>query len=273
MKSGDMAIHINDTISYYTFSLFDKHNLTHGVFMRRGGCSPKPWKSLNLATSAGDSRESVIENRQTITKTLSLKPNSIYDVWQVHSNKVISTDQPRGLDTPHLKADAIITNNPNVTLMMLFADCVPVMFYDPENSVAAIAHAGWQGTVNGVVSETVKTMHKEYRTDPVNLLVGIGPSICVDHYEIGQEVEKVVERSFVETNGIIKRNSGKVYLDLQNANKILLQRLGIKNILNSGICTACNTVDWFSHRAENGRTGRFAVVMTVSKRDDNEHQN
>jgi YfiH family protein len=241
--------------------------------MRTGGCSPKPWESLNLATSVGDTRKSVIENRQTITKTLSLRSNSIYDVWQVHSNRVILTDQPRALDIPHEKADAIITDNPNVTLLMLFADCVPVMFYDPENSVAAIAHAGWQGTVNGVVSETVKTMQNEYRTDPVNLLVGIGPSICADHYEIGPEVEKNVKSAFVETNEIIKRKSGKLSLDLQKANKILLQRLGVKNILNSGICTACNTGDWFSHRAENGKTGRFAVVMTVSKRDDNEHQN
>ena len=271
MKSGDMPIHTKDDITYYTFSLFDEYNLRHGVFMRRGGCSPKPWESLNLATSVGDSRVSVIENRQKITKTLSLNPNSIYDVWQVHSNKVILIDRPRELDIPHLKADAIITHNPNVTLMMLFADCVPIMFYDPENRIAAIAHAGWQGTVNGVVSETVKAMHSEYKTDPGKLLVGIGPSICVDHYEIGPDVEKAVKNSFAETNELIKRNSGKLFLDLQKANSILLQRLGVKNIFNSGICTACNTKDWFSHRAENGKTGRFGAVMTISRRGDNEH--
>ncbi|MDO9547283.1 MAG: peptidoglycan editing factor PgeF [Pelolinea sp.] len=241
--------------------------------MRRGGCSLEPWDSLNLATSVGDSRAAVIENRRRITEILKLEDNSIYDVWQVHSNRVISTDQPRGLDIPHLKADAIITGNPDVTLLMLFADCVPIMFYDPEKDVAAIAHAGWQGTVNGVVIETVKKLQTIFGTDPKNLIVCIGPSIRVDHYEVGQDVEKEIKNSFIETEEIIIKQDGKIFLDLQNANRFLLKQYGVKNIFISKICTACNAQDWFSHRAENGKTGRFAVVMTVHKRKDNEYEN
>jgi YfiH family protein len=231
--------------------------------MRYGGVSPKPWSSLNMATSVGDSRESVIENRRRIAKCLSFQEDSIFDVWQVHSNRVIHAMDSRNLDQPHQKADAIITNKPNVTIMMLFADCVPVMMYDPKNNVASLVHAGWQGTVNEVVGETVKSMKEKYGCKPEDLVACIGPSICVDHYIIGKDVAEKVERSFENTEQILIKKDGKTHLDLQIANRIILQKHGIKNIQNSNICTACNTSDWYSHRAEKGKTGRFAAVITA----------
>jgi len=230
--------------------------------MRHGGVSPNPWSSLNLATSVGDSSESVIENRRRITSCLSLREDSIFDVWQVHSNRVIHAEDSRKLDQPHQKADSIITNKPNVTIMMLFADCVPIMMYDPKNNVAALAHAGWQGTVNGVVGETVKSMQEKHASKPEDLVACIGPSICVDHYEIGKDVVEEVERSFIDTEQILVKKDGKIHLDLRIANQIILNKYGIKKIQNSNICTACNTSDWYSHRAEEGKTGRFAAVIT-----------
>jgi len=258
-----LPTHSKRDISYYTFSALDHYNLVHGVFMRYGGVSPKPWSSLNLATSVGDSRESVIENRRRITKCLLLQEDSIFDVWQVHSNRVIHAEDSRKLDQPHQKADSIITNKPNVTIMMLFADCVPIMLYDPKNNVAALAHAGWQGTLNGVVGETVKSMQEKYACKPEDLVACIGPSICVDHYEIGKDVAEEVERSFNNTEQILIKKDGKIHLDLRVANQIILKKYGVKKIQNSNICTACNTSDWYSHRAEEGKTGRFAAVITV----------
>jgi polyphenol oxidase len=262
-----MPTQSKNSISFFTFPNIDEFGLTHGVFMRRGGCSPNPWESLNLATSVGDDRESVIENRRRITNVLSVEEDSIYDVWQVHSNKVISTNRPRPLEESHKKADAIISNNPHVTLLMLFADCVPVLFYDPENSVAAIAHAGWQGTLNGVVVETVFKMKKEYKTDPEKLIVGIGPSICMNHYEIGKDLEGKFLKKINPKENILNYSRGKIFLDLRRANEILLMNIGVVNIINSNICTACNVGDWYSHRAENGVTGRFAAVITVNKKN------
>ena len=243
--------------------MLDDYNLIHGVFMRYGGVSPAPWASLNMATSVGDSKESVIENRRRITNCLSIKKDSIYDVWQVHSNRVILATGPRKPDQQHKKADAIITNNPGVTIMMLFADCVPIMMYDPKNNVAAITHAGWQGTVNRIVGETVISMRVKYACQPEDIIACIGPSICVDHYEIGEKVAKEVKRSFGNTQKILTKKEGKIYMDLQYANRIILQNNGVKRIQNSNICTACNTSDWYSHRAENGQTGRFAAIITV----------
>lgn len=258
-----MAIRSNKKISYYTFSTLDDYKLVHGVFMRYGGVSPAPWASLNMATSVGDTKNSVIENRKRITNCLSLKEDSIYDVWQVHSNKVVFAENPRKPHQPHKKADAIITNNPGVTIMMLFADCVPIMMYDPKNNVASITHAGWQGTVNKIVGETVISMQKKYACQPENIIACIGPSICVNHYEIGEEVAEEVERSFEKTQQILIRKEGKLHMDLQCANRIILENNGVKRIQNSNICTACNMNDWYSHRAEKGQTGRFAAIITV----------
>jgi len=243
--------------------MLDDYSLVHGVFMRHGGVSPAPWTSLNMATSVGDSKESVIENRRRITNSLDLKEDSIYDVWQVHSNRVVFASEPRRSDQPHEKADAIITNTPGVTIMMLFADCVPILMYDPKNNVAAITHAGWQGTVNQVVGKTVISMREKYACQPEEIIACIGPSICVNHYEIGKEIAEEVEQSFGKTQQILFKKDGKIYLDLQSANRIILQNNGVKNIQSSNICTACNRRDWYSHRAENGQTGRFAAVITV----------
>lgn len=258
-----MAIHSNKGISYYTFSMLDDYNLVHGVFMRYGGVSPAPWASLNMATSVGDSKESVIENRKRITKCLSLKEDSIFDVWQVHSNRVVFAEEPRKPDQPHEKADAIITKNPNVTIMMMFADCVPIMMYDPKNNIAAITHAGWQGTVNQMVGETVISMQNKYACRPKDIIACIGPSICVNHYQIGEDVADEVRRSFGKNNQILIKKKGKIHMDLQFANRTILQNNGVKRIQCSNICTACNMSDWYSHRAENGKTGRFAAIIKI----------
>ena len=106
-----MPIRIKGNISYFTFPELDAHQIVHGVFTRHGGASPHLWKSLNMATSVGDSRENVIENRVRVMNALGLTHESIYDVWQVHGNEVIATDEPRAVDVAHEKADAIVTKS------------------------------------------------------------------------------------------------------------------------------------------------------------------
>ncbi len=260
-----MTLHRKKGIAYYTFPVLDQIGVNHGVFMRHGGISPSPWSSLNLATSVGDTSENVIENRRRITKTIGRGEMSIFDVWQVHSNKVSYSDQSRALNIPHKKADAILTDNPKVTLMMLFADCVPILLYEPENNVAGIAHAGWQGTANRVVKNTVEKMVAEHGCKRNKIIACIGPSIRIDHYQVGENVLDAMRKSFRSTKRIIYRDDGKYYLDLQVANRILLEETGVIEIFDCGICTAENVKDWFSHRAEKGETGRFAVAMTCER--------
>jgi polyphenol oxidase len=258
-----MPIHYSQGISYLTSEKLDSYGVIHGFFMRRGGCSSYPWNSLNMATSVGDSRENVIENRNRITKSLQINKNSFFDLWQVHSNKVVITDRPRSLVEKHIQADAIISIKKDVALLMLFADCVPIMLFDPGKKVIAISHAGWRGTINGIVAETIKSMVNRFDCFPEDIVGVIGPSICEDHYQVGDEVIEQAKQVFETDENVIRYKEGRSYLNLPSANKKIMEKCGLKVIEMLNICTACNTNDWFSHRGENGKTGRFAAVITL----------
>ncbi len=258
-----MTIHQNDLISYFTFKTLDQYGIVHGVFMRHGGCSPEPWKSLNLATSVGDSAENVIENRNRIADTLGIDQDSYYDLWQVHSCKTITASRARKIGEEHIKGDAILTSKKSVSLLMLFADCVPILFYDPVKNVIATAHAGWQGTFKKIVAETVKALDNEFDCQPKDIIACIGPSICADHYQVGENVVSAACDAINDANQVIYKNNKGFHADLQKANQLILEETGVKHIEQAGICTMCHNEDWFSHRGENGKTGRFGAVITL----------
>jgi len=255
-----------DSIRYYTFDSFEHGNIKHAVFTRRGGLSPEPWASLNVGGLRGDEPDRVNQNRVLAFKTMNRSPKSVYDVWQVHSADVIFTTGRRPTNVRHRKADAILTDRPEVTLFMRFGDCVPILLHDPVRRVVGIAHAGWMGTVNGIVTETVKTMQSVYGSNTENILAGIGPSIAVHHYEVGPEVVEQVEAAFdLEATELLVRNGESTYFDLWRANQILLENVGVRNIEISGLCTACDLQDWYSHRGEMGKTGRFGALIALEE--------
>ena len=165
---------------------------------------------------------------------------------------------------PHQKADIILTGNPPVTLYMRFADCVPVMLYDPVRAAIGMAHAGWLGTVRGAARVAVEAMQREFGSRPADILAAIGPSIGPDHYEVGADVLERVAAAFGDqANRLVEHRDGRSYLDLWAANRLQLEQAGVSNIEVAGLCTACHTEDWFSHRAEKGRTGRFGALMAL----------
>lgn len=252
-------------LSFFQFNSLAQFPIHQGIFMRQGGISPQPWKSLNLGGLSGDSRENIIENRKRIFDCFNLPVESIFDVWQVHGNRVICTEVTRPLDQDHEKADAIFTDKPGITLFMRFADCVPLFFFDPAKQVIGIAHAGRIGTLNRIAADCVKVMQEKYGTSHENIHAGIGPSIGPDHYEVKEDVIEQAEICFEDTEGILIRQNGKIYLDLWEANERILRESGVQNIERSDICTACHTDDWFSHRAENGRTGRFGALLALKE--------
>ncbi len=262
-----MPFEEHDGLRWYQFDLFmDEPGLIQGVFTRRGGVSPEPWSSLNMATSVGDSRERVIHNRARILEALSIPQYGFYDVWQVHGVEVLPTREPRPLDTPHRKADSILTDRTGVALLMLFADCVPIYLYDPIHRAVGMAHAGWQGTVAKIAARAVEAMRSAYGSRPEDLLAGIGPSICREHYQVGEEVIGRVEQAFDRESGLLSsHNDGKAQLDLWAANRQALLEAGVRegHIQVSQICTAEHPQDWFSHRGEKGKTGRFGAVFAL----------
>ena len=252
-------------LSYYTLDIFAGQNLRHGFFMRHGGVSSAPWDSLNTATTVGDTRENIIENRKRIFNAINRPVESIFDVWQVHSNQVICTNDARPLDVPPQKADAIVTNRREITLFMRFADCVPIMLFDPFQGVVAMAHAGWKGTVNKIVKKTIEAMQDRYQTKAADIMAGIGPSIGPDHYEVGNDVVEQVEQAFgVAAPELIVNQDGRTHLNLWKANEFILRNAGVEKIQISEICTGCNITDWFSHRVEHGKAGRFGAILAIT---------
>ena len=256
-----MSFHQHNGLRYYQFNTIQTR---HALFTRHGGVSPDPWGSLNVGGTVGDDLERVRWNRNLSFEALHREPETIFDVWQVHSADVVCARSPRSLDESYRQADVILTDKVDVTLFMRFADCVPILLHDPRQGVVGLAHAGWMGTLRDVATVTVEAMIKNYGCRPADLIAGIGPSIGPDHYEIGADVIlQVMQKHGDESELFLKSHRGKIHFNLWEANRLALERAGVGSIEVSGICTACHTDDWYSHRAEKGRTGRFGALISL----------
>jgi YfiH family protein len=183
----------------------------------------------------------------------------------VHGVNVAIAESPRLLAMPHLQADIILTNTAGITLMMRFADCVPVMLHDPIRNVIGIVHAGWMGTIHGIGRIAVEAMQANFGSNPNEILAGIGPSIGPDHYEVGPDLAMQVRQAFGSSApSLLIERAGGFHFDLWTANRLTLKQAGVKQIELASLCTCCHTEDWFSHRAEHGKTGRFGAIIALN---------
>lgn len=251
-------------IRFFQFESLAHPSLVHAIFTRRGGTSPPPWKSLNVGGTVGDDWERVRENRRLAFEAVGRNPASMYDVWQVHSAEAIVVRKPRGQE-PICRADIMVTDSPRVSLFMRFADCVPVLLFDPGRRVIALAHAGWVGTVRKAVLVAMQTLREVYGTNPGDITAGLGPSIGPDHYPVGQDVLGQVRAAFgSKAEKYLTSIDGQVHFDLWTANYDLLRQAGAESVEVAGLCTACDPAQWFSHRAEHGVTGRFGALLGLA---------
>ena len=199
-----------DGLRFFQFDSLQGVGVIQAVFTRRGGVSPAPWSSLNLGGTVGDEVACVIENRRRCFSAVEREVESLFDVWQVHSTEIICTESPRPLQSAHQKADGILTDHSEITLMMRFADCVPIFLFDPRLRVVGMVHAGWVGTVNQIGKAAVEAMQARYGSRPEEILVGIGPSICATHYPVGNEVVEQVRSVFgSEANHVLRSGSSQ----------------------------------------------------------------
>jgi hypothetical protein len=252
-------------LQYYQFESLSNKPIIQAIFTRNGGTSREPWNSLNIGNTVGDDPEKIKQNLANILSVLGYRTDQLAQVRQIHSSKIIRIDNPNHPGDPFSPADGMVSNRSGVLLMMRFADCVPIFLFDPVLSVVGIAHAGWKGTVKEIGLEIINVMQNEYGSDPNNIIAGIGPSIGPDHYQIGKEVVREIKRVFPDQwNEILIESSDSVKLDLWKANQITLRKSGVKEIEVAEICTACNLKDWFSHRGDKGKTGRFAAVIGIN---------
>ncbi len=254
-------------LKYLTFERFG--NVTHGIFSRHGGVSNNHATSLNVGGTVGDEPGSVLANKQILFGALGKNTSSMFDCWQVHGPDYVLANSPHTAashtNPREIRADSLLTANPDVTLFMRFADCTPVLLYDPVRRVVGIAHAGWQGTVKHAASNLVRGFTHIFGSDPGDIQAVIGPSIGPCHYEVGHQViEQVITSYGSKADEMLQESAhGKAHFNMWAANEYDLRNAGVEHIELAGICTACHTNDWFSHRAEKGRTGRFGVIMAL----------
>ncbi len=255
------------TLGLFEFdNLYRIPNLVHFITTRSGGVSLAPYNFLNLGLHTADHPAHVLANREILAQSSGIAKDKFLYASQVHSGDVKIIDSSAvesGILTHNPRTDATITDIPGICLMVMVADCVPVLLFDPVKRVSAVIHAGWRGTVNFIASNTIRAMVAHYGSDPADILAGIGPSIGPCCYEVGEDVKEFVAQSFGTTkNYLIQKNSSsKPHFDLWYANHKQLTDKGVNpaHIETSGLCTLCHSDIFFSSRASGGITGRFAA--------------
>lgn len=239
----------------------------HAIFGRQGGLSPAPFNSLNLSVSVADEKARVYANRRRAFGLFGRDTDSLVHAHLVHGRRVARvTSADNGTWIEHV--DGIITNQPGCGLTMNFADCTPILLYDPVRSAIGLGHAGWQGCVRDLPGAMVAAMQAEFGSRPEQLWAGIGPSIGPCCYEVDEPVIGAVWAAFAQPDQFLIPQPGQArpHLALPQANRQNLLRAGVSaaQIELSNLCTACHTDLFFSHRAENGRTGRFGSIFLLT---------
>lgn len=254
-----------NSLHYYTFESLADSPVTQATFTRRGGASLGAYTSLNVGSTVGDELVAVQQNMEAVFAAVGRPRASLFDSWLVHGDDVLVAEAPRPPEWERPpQADIILTDKPEVSLFMRYADCVPLLFYDPVQRAIGLAHSGWKGALLRVAARAVEAMQAHYGSRPADLIACIGPAISVEHYEIGSKVAEQVRMAFGEqAERILPRFNGSTHFDLWAANRLALEEAGVRQIEVAGLCTYADDEDWFSHRASGGRTGRFGVVLAL----------
>jgi YfiH family protein len=258
-----------EKIPFFCFEGFPKgKQVQHAVFSRQGGISPAPYNTLNLSLSVPDDDENVFANRSLAYATHGRSNDMLVHAHLVHGAEVAVVSR-RDYGQYVGPVDGLVTDEPGCGLTMNYADCAPILLYDPDNQAIGLGHAGWQGVVKDLPGAMVRVMRREYGTDPAKLLAGVGPCIGSCCYEVGEPVISAVAGSFKEPGSLLLSPGGtgqasdRRYFDLPEANRRRLAAEGVRHIEMSDLCTACRIDLFFSHRAERGQTGRFGALLTL----------
>lgn len=257
----------------FKFGLLEESGIVkHAFTTREGGVSGGIFSTLNLSFSRGDKREDVEENYRRLADALDVEYESFVSSDQTHTTNVICVgrkDRGNGVlyERKYHDVDGMVTDDPEVTLITYYADCVPLYFVDPAHRAIGLSHSGWRGTAGRMGRATLEKMRREFGTDPKDVLCAIGPSICGDCYEVGPEVAEVFFSEFADRAGeiLFDKGGGKYLLNLWKANEIVLTDAGIlpDHLAVTDVCTCCNSELLFSHRASCGKRGNLAAVLTL----------
>ncbi len=236
----------------------------HVIFTRKGGISQKPFCSLNLSISVGDDPQNVAKNVQIACQAVNISPEQTVSCQLVHKADIV-TIQRANWQQVMGQADGLITREAGIYLFMRFGDCTPLIFFDPLNNAVGLSHAGWRGTMKNIAGATVEAMVNQFECQARDIIAVIGPAIGPCCYEVGSEVIMAAEQTFTERHSLFSNHHGSTHFDLGEANRQQLATAGVRQIIQSNLCTACRSDEFFSHRAEKGHTGRFGVIIGLKE--------
>ena len=255
------------------FSLFeDLTGFVHAFTTRKGGVSMGDCSSMNLSFSRGDEEAAVRENYRRIAKALGVTKEQFVCSDQTHTTnikRVTREDLGKGVTRPkdYTDVDGLITNEAGILLSTFYADCVPLYVIDPVKKAIGLSHSGWRGTVNKMGKVTIEAMQKAFGSKPEDLYCAIGPSICQDCYEVSKDVANAFLQAFPEHMDeiLIQKSEEKFQLDLWKANELIFLEAGVlkEHLTVTNICTCCNPLELFSHRASHGKRGNLAAFLMI----------
>ena len=234
---------------------------------REGGCSTGAYASLNCTAYTGDNPACVERNQQLLRDMLPYPPQELVIPYQTHGTSCLTIDETYLNASAEQKqkmlqgVDALTTNHADICLCISTADCIPVLIYDQTHHAAAAIHAGWRGTVQRIVSQTLQQMQQRYGTEGKGCIACIGPGILLQAFETGDEVYEAFAAAEFPMSQLSYRHPStqKYHLDLPAANLLQLQEFGIPiaQIEQSGICTYTQHDRFFSARRLGIKSGRI----------------
>ncbi|CAN5907097.1 peptidoglycan editing factor PgeF [soil metagenome] len=237
----------------------------HGFTTKAGGVSDGHFASLNLGLSTGDAPARVAENRERVLRHFAVTQAQACVLHQIHGARVVVA-APGWFD---VEADAAVTDDPELLLVIGVADCAPLLFHDPVQRVVGAAHAGWRGTAQGVARNVVTALGEHYGSRPEDLQVAVGPSIVGPCYQVGPEVKAAFDaQGFPQTvappddaaDGLERYR-----LDIGVANRFVLTEAGVPdgNIFDLNACTHCDATQFYSHRRDGLKRGSHWAAVRL----------
>ena len=270
--SNENVIHVkNGNVEYIQFRrLLEYNNLKHCFTL-----IPLNFGGFN---NYNQNKENITKDYQKICNELNIKYENLCRPKQTHTDVVKNigkNDEGIYLEK-FFDVDGLITNENEKALVVAFADCTPLLFYDPVKNVISNVHSGWKGTVQMIGKKAVEKMTKDYGCKPENIICCIGPTIRKCHFEVQDDVKEIFYNKFKEIIDIEKyilpkekknkEEVNKYYIDTVSINKEILLKAGLKeeNIVDSKICTVCNNEKIHSYRAHGKESGRNITIMELN---------
>ena len=270
--------HIFDEVEketpYLEYPLFQKTGIVKSAFSTRlGGVSEGYYSSLNLSFDRGDDPARVLENFKRIGASMGVAAEDMVLSKQTHTTNVrvvTEADKGKGVmrDRDYTDVDGMITNVPGICLVTSYADCVPLYFVDPVKKAIGLSHSGWRGTVGKIGKNTVQLMQENFGSKPEDLLAAVGPSVCMDCYEVSEDVIEQFKEDFEKKyweDLFYKKENGKYQLNLWKANELIFLESGIlpEHMAITNVCTHCNSKILYSHRTMGNNRGNLCAFLAL----------